>query len=201
MPEFWVLNWGSKAQFQTFKTPHMRGSYPSFEGDPHMRGSWKWQYCLLWADGVMVCGGWRWWALNWLFTVIMKIMMMIMIPWWWHNHSPGNSFDHSNQNNLQTLPLSLSQWLQHWKLDFTGKIGDFLCAFSIYFSIARSSCFYQRYWFVNKQLEQFTFNFPKSSHFLRKASNQTETDHPSWNEHYFNETAKNLFVKNLCAAQ
>ena len=154
---------------------------------------------LLWADGVMVCSGW--WALNRLFTVIMKIMMMIMIPWWWHNHSPGNSFDHSNQNNLQTLPLSLSQWLQHWKLDFTGKIEDFLCAFSIHFSTARSCCFYQRYWFVNKQLEQFTFNFPKSSHFLRNASNQTETDHLSWNENYFNETAKNLFVKNLCAAQ
>ena len=154
---------------------------------------------LLWADGVMVCSAW--WALNRLFTVIMKIMMMIMIPWWWHNHSPGNSFDHSNQNNLQTLPLSLSQWLQHWKLDFTGKIEDFLCAFSIHFSTARSCCFYQRYWFVNKQLEQFTFNFPKSSHFLRNASNQTETDHSCWNENYFNETAKNLFVKNLCAAQ
>ncbi len=156
---------------------------------------------LLWGACVMVCGDGGWWALNWLFTVIMKIMMMIMIPWWWHNHSPGNSFDHSNQNNLQTLPLSLSQWLQHWKLDFTGKIEDFLRAFSIHFSSARSCCFYQRYWFVNKQLEQFTFNFPKSSHFLRNASNQTETDHPSWNENYFNETAKNLFVKNLCAAQ
>ena len=41
MPEFWVLNWGSKSQFHSFKTPHMRGSYPSFEGVPHMRGSWN----------------------------------------------------------------------------------------------------------------------------------------------------------------
>ena len=47
MPEFWVLNWGSKSQFHSFKTPHMRGSYPSFEGVPHMRGSWNSYYIFI----------------------------------------------------------------------------------------------------------------------------------------------------------
>ena len=52
-----------------------------------------------------------------------------------------------------------------------------------------------------KHLKMFTFSFPKWSHFLWVYPNQTEMDHPSRNENYFNETAKSLFVKNLLTAQ
>ena len=73
---------------------------------------------------------------------------------------------------------------------------------SVLFGIlARSGWFLSQLLISELKYKSVNFQFSQISHFLRLATNLNETDGTIWNENYFNETAKNLFVKNLCSAR
>ena len=73
---------------------------------------------------------------------------------------------------------------------------------SVLFGIlARSGWFLSQLLISELKYKSVNFQFSQISRFLRLATNLNETDGAIWNENYFNETAKNRFVKNLCSAR
>ena len=67
---------------------------------------------------------------------------------------------------------------------------------SVLFGIlARSGWFLSQLLISELKYKSVNFQFSQISRFLRLATNLNETDGAIWNENYFNETAKSLFVK------
>ena len=133
-----------------------------------------------------------------LFTIsLMRLMMMMRVRGDIIITREKIIFTTKSKQNHWNLPAA-AQLLQIER-DRSSRSNEKKSKISVLFGIlARSGWFLSQLLISELKYKSVNFQFSQISRFLRLATNLNETDGAVWNENYFNETAKNLFVKNLC---
>ena len=143
-----------------------------------------------------------------LFTIsLMRLMMMMRVRGDIIITGEKIIFTTKSKQNHWNLPAA-AQAPANWKGQVQsspvqcGPRREKKSKISVLFGIlARSGWFLSQLLISELKYKSVNFQFSQISRFLRLATNLNETDGAIWNENYFNETAKNLFVKNLCSAR
>ena len=130
-----------------------------------------------------------------LFTIsLMRLMMMMRVGGDIIITRHTIIFTTKSKQNHWNLPAA-AQLLQIER-DRSSRSNGKKSKISVLFGIlARSGWFLSQLLISELKYKSVNFQFSQISRFLRLATNLNETDGAIWNENYFNETAKSLFVK------